>query len=72
MIEMKIESKKCKMKVEGTKLDCMADIEFGFLELAKSMSKITGKSIELSALHIYQTAMRAYVKFNEVKDEVSD
>ena len=60
MIEMKIENSKCEMKVQGEKLDCMTEIELGFLEFAETMSKITGMSLELSALHIYQTAMRAY------------
>lgn len=62
MIELKIEKGKCEMKVAGTRLDCMAEIEIGFLEFAETMSKITGKSLELSALHIYQTAMRGYNK----------
>lgn len=65
MIELKIEKEKCEMKVEGTRLDCMAEIELGFLEFAETMSKITGTSLELSALHIYQTAMRGYIKSEE-------
>ena len=65
MIELKIEKSKCKLEVEGTKLDIMAEIELGFLEFAETMSKITGKSLEVSALHIYQTAMRVYIKNKE-------
>ena len=65
MIELKIEKSKCEMKVEGTNLECMAEIEYGFLQFAEIMSKITGKSLELSALHIYQTAMRAHIKSKE-------
>lgn len=66
MIEMKIEKSKCELNVEGTKLECMAEMELGFIELAETMSKITGRSVELSALHIYQTAMRSYVKGKEL------
>ena len=65
MIELKIDKRKCEMKVEGERLDCMAEIELGFLEFAETMSKITGKSLEVSALHIYQTAMRVYIKNKE-------
>ena len=65
MIELKIEKSKCKLEVEGTKLDLMAEIELGFLEFAETMSKITGKSLEISALHIYQTAMQVYIKNKE-------